>query len=195
MAKTKKKKLSLALIGKIFYWLTLTALILIALGTTFSVLEAPGGYRLFVVQSGSMEPTIKTGSVVIIGPQEEYNERDIVTFLPNPQASLKDINSTVTHRIAAVQDDEGRATFKTKGDANQNEDRETITEKQILGKAYIDIPYLGYAVAFSKTQTGLIVLIVIPGTLIIYSELLNVKKEITNLIRKHKKVKSKKNEV
>lgn len=173
----------LKIITNFIYWLAIILLVFIALGTAFSVLEAPGGYRAFVVQSGSMEPVIKTGSVVVIFPQKKYQKDEIITFLSDLKADLKKAGSTVTHRIVAVHDDNERATFSTKGDANEDKDRETVTEQQVLGKVVFGIPYLGYAVDFAKTQTGFIALIVIPGTLIIYSELMNIKKEIARLVK------------
>lgn len=172
-------------LANIFYWLAITAVLVIAVGTALSVFQAPGGYRAFVVQSGSMEPTIKTGSVVLVAPQTNYGKNEIITFFANPnKINLKDPQSTVTHRIVATETQDGQTVFQTKGDANEDPDMETITEKQILGKTVFSLPYLGYGVAFAKTQTGFITLIVIPGTLIIYSELMNIKKEIQRLFKK-----------
>ena len=176
----------LKIISNVFYIVAIAALVLVAFSATFSVLKAPGGYRLFVVLSGSMEPRIKTGSVVLIAPKNEYREGDAITFLANPTANLKDIKSTVTHRIVSIHDDEGRATYTTKGDANEDPDREMVTERQVLGKVLISLPYLGYVVSFAKTQTGLIALIIIPATLIIYSELLSIKKEMARMIGEFK---------
>jgi len=169
------------------YWLAIIVLVLIAAATAFSVSKAPGGYRAFVVQSGSMQPAIKAGSVVLVGPQKEYKKDDVITFLFNPKANLKDVKSTVTHRIAEVHSDEDQISFTTKGDANDSPDREKISEGQVLGQVLFSIPYLGHVVAFTKTQTGFIVLIVIPATLIIYSELASIKKEIQRLLLERKK--------
>jgi len=174
------------IISNIFYGLAIIALVTVAFSATFSVLKAPGGYRLFMVLSGSMEPKIKTGSVVLVAPKEKYKADEVITFLANPQANLRDIKATVTHRIVSVHDDEGRPTYTTKGDANEDPDREMVTHRQVLGKVIISIPFLGYVVSFAKTQTGLIALIIIPATLIIYSELLNIKKEVNRMAKKFK---------
>ena len=101
----------LKIISNIIYSLVIGFLILIAGSTAFSVLKGPGGYRVFVVQSGSMEPAIKTGSIVVVVPKKEYKKDNIITFLADPHLDLKDIKSTITHRIISVHDDEGRATF------------------------------------------------------------------------------------
>ncbi|MBU1931768.1 signal peptidase I [Patescibacteria group bacterium] len=177
----------------IIYWLAITVLLVIAAGTAFSVLKTPGGYRALVVQSGSMEPTVKTGSVVVVGPQDTYQKDDIITFFANPnEVNLKNPKSTVTHRIIETEDKDGQVVFKTKGNANEDPDREAVSAKQVLGRVKFSIPYLGYGVAFAKTQTGFIALIVIPGTLIIYSELMNIKKEIQRLLLEWKEKRQKK---
>jgi len=174
-------------IGNVFYWIVIAVLLFIALGTTLSVYEAPGGFRMFVIMSGSMEPKIKTGSVVLVQRKTEYKENNIITFLKNPSDNLKDIKSTVTHRILEVHDDEGRATFTTKGDDNDTPDHEMVTERQVLGKVLFSIPFVGRAIAFTKTQTGFMLLIVIPAVLLIYNEILNIKKEIGKMLKKKQK--------
>lgn len=176
-----------------FYWFIITLLILVAGSTAFTVLEAPGGYRLFVVQSGSMEPSIKTGSVVLIAREAKYQQGDVITFLANPNSKLKDTNSTITHRIVSVQEIQDQKSIQTKGDANRSVDQEKIVEKQILGKVLLSIPFAGYAVTFTKTQLGFISLIVIPAILIIYNELMTIKNEAVRLIseRKRRKLTSK----
>jgi signal peptidase I len=170
----------------IVYILTIVVLILLAAITGLTVLQGPKGLRFFVVQSGSMEPAIKTGSVVVVSPRDNYKKDDIITFSANPKVNLKDVKATVTHRIVGTSFDEGRDTFITKGDANENPDREMISETRILGKVDFSLPYLGYIVAFTKTQTGFLLLIVIPATLIIYSELVSLKKELKKLVSKWK---------
>ena len=164
----------------IIYWLIILALVVIATSTALSIFKAPGGISLFSVQSGSMEPTIATGSVVLTQKQANYNESDIITFLG------KDKKDTTTHRILATKNANGEKIFTTKGDANRGEDRETIKENQILGKMFFSAPYLGYVVSFAKTQMGFIFLIIVPAVIIIFSEILNIKKEILKIIEKRK---------
>lgn len=172
----RKVKISFSII----YWTIILALIVIAASTALSVFKVPGGISLFSVQSGSMEPTINTGSVVLIQKPVAYKEDDIITFLDTNK------NDTTTHRILAIKNVNGEKIFTTRGDANRGEDRETIKENQILGKVFFSAPYLGYTVSFAKTQMGFIFLIVVPAVIIIFSEILNIKKEILKIIEKRK---------
>lgn len=175
----------------IFYGICILLLAAVAAITALSVVEGPKGIRFFVVLSGSMEPSIHTASVVLVASQDKYVKNDVITFLANPKAKLRDANATVTHRVVNVKDDEGRRMYETKGDANNAPDRETVAQSSVLGKVLFSIPYLGKLIAFTKTQLGFIGLIVIPSTLIIYSELMSIKNEIATMFKKRK---DKKNE-
>jgi len=173
-------------LSNILYLIIVAAVLFIAGGTALSVFEAPGGYRMFVVMSGSMKPKIGVGSVVLVGKKQNYKTNDIITFLKNPSDKLNDVKTTITHRITEIHNDTGQTTFVTKGDANEASDPEMVTKGQVLGKVILSIPYAGRAIAFTKTQTGFILLIVIPAVILIYNETLNIKKEIIKIIKNRK---------
>lgn len=40
----------------------------------------PGDLHIYSVETGSMEPSIKTGSVVFVAPAENYKIGDVITF-------------------------------------------------------------------------------------------------------------------
>ena len=60
------------LIIKYGYWLVLAFLGLVALFLVASTLNIPGGYKLYTVQSGSMLPQIKIGSIVVSRQASAY---------------------------------------------------------------------------------------------------------------------------
>ncbi len=185
MANKKKKRNIFALLqklGNIFYGLVFIVLLLVAAIVAFSTFKFPGNYRLFSVQSGSMEPTIKVGSIVLVKPQSNYRKGDIVT-VTDPQNR----RSPVTHRIFSIEEATAGATFQTKGDANKTPDAEKRLQKDILGKVYFSIPYLGYVSSYSKTRDGLIFLVIIPVTIIVYSEMVTIKNETVKLLKDRKK--------
>jgi len=152
----------------IFYGL----LILFALVIIFSKFSV-GGIRLFAVQSGSMVPTIRVGSVVFVKPRNEYRKDDIITFY---NSAFK--KETTTHRIIEIKEKFGSVFLRTKGDANNAPDSDLVPLDRVLGKAMFSIPYAGYLVAFIRTLPGLIFLIIIPAVLIIAEEILKIKKEL-----------------
>lgn len=135
---------------------------------------------LFIVASGSMEPAIKTGSLVINTSEINYQIGDIVTYLQGT-----DKKNTVTHRIVWI----GENKFRTAGDANNRMDSNLFDKQQIIGKVKWVIPYAGYAAAFAKTPKGFILLVIIPATIIVYEEIRSVKKELEKLLGRIKPAK------
>ncbi|PIP56861.1 signal peptidase I [candidate division WWE3 bacterium CG22_combo_CG10-13_8_21_14_all_39_12] len=172
----------------IVYGFLIVSLVVIVSAFVFTKIDTPFSYRLFTVESGSMEPYILTGSVVFVSPQDTYEVQDVVTF--NPSGSGK----TVTHRIVEEQTDENleNKIYFTRGDANEQKDLNTLTADRIIGKVWARIPYVGYPVAFAQTQIGFILLIIIPATLIVYHELVTVKDEVVKVVHKRKEKNSEK---
>ncbi|MCX6725692.1 MAG: signal peptidase I [Candidatus Shapirobacteria bacterium] len=163
---------------KAFYWLSLSVLFLLTGVIVISAFNLSDDWRLLIVQSGSMEPAIRTGSLVIVRKINNYQKGEVITYW-----SKKDSKTTVTHRIVEIKDGQ----FITKGDANDVIDAISVDKELILGKINLVIPLLGYPISFAKTLPGLIILIVIPSTIIVYSEILSIKNEILRfLIRKKK---------
>lgn len=81
---------------------------------------------------------------------------------------------------------DGKVMFTTKGDANNVADNEKVPQEKIVGKVFLNIPYLGYAVNFAKTKQGLILIIIIPAVIIIFEELVKIKDEVVRM-RKEKR--------
>lgn len=127
-------------------------------------------YGLFIIQSGSMEPTIKTGSVAVDKKVDDYKERDIITFRRTKQI--------ITHRITKIVEQNGEKLYQTKGDANNGEDMILVRKNDVLGKVIFSIPFLGYIMAFAKTKLGIFLLIVLPALWIIGQEVAKIKKNL-----------------
>jgi len=142
-----------------------------------------------VVRSGSMEPAIKTGSIVIDKNFNEYNIGDIATFKNKDKPK-----ETTTHRIVDKQCQGGVCKFTTKGDANDGPDSEKITQDRIVGKVMFKITYLGYIASFARSLPGLIIIIIIPATIIIYEEMKKIHREAKHIIKKRREKKQAKPE-
>jgi len=121
------------------------------------------------VYSGSMEPAIPVGGIVIIKPvnPETLKIGDIICFkLSEP--------TSITHRIKNITD-EG---FITQGDANNAPDQWIVKKENVIGKAILTIPFIGYIGYFVRTPTGFILLILLPANAIIIMEIRNIVKEL-----------------
>lgn len=138
--------------------------------------------KFYVVQSGSMEPSLKVGSIVISLTKSSYTQGDIITFYKDGDRS-----SLVTHRIEFKLFPSGANSdpvYLTSGDSNEEVDQWQVLNKDVEGKVLLSIPYLGYLVDFAKKPQGLILFVIIPATIIVYEEIKKVLKELCKLIKK-----------
>jgi len=183
----KKLKFNYKRVSRIVYWLVICVLGLIVLSVIISSVNIPGGLKIYSVQSGSMEPSIYTGSIVISVPTDNYQLRDIITFKAEKDRLDNNPKYITTHRIYEIKVIDGQENYITKGDANNTPDIVPTSKDLVLGKTIFSIPLLGYLVAFAKTREGLIFLVIIPATIIIYSELISIKNEAKKLLEERKK--------
>ncbi|HPN96834.1 MAG TPA: signal peptidase I [Candidatus Moranbacteria bacterium] len=175
-------------IFKTIYYLILAVIAVIVLILVLSVFSV-GGMKTLIVLSGSMEPEIKTGSVVLVKPAAEYKVGDIITFKGNEKTK-----TPTTHRINEIKDVGGQKAYETKGDANNAPDQKTISEKEIIGKLVFGVPLVGYAVAAAQKPVGFLVIVIIPVVIIIYDEAQNIKKEIMKKIDYKNRIKKREEE-
>lgn len=178
----KKLTKKIKTFGKAIYWFVFVVLITIAALVVISASDIFGNYKILVVQSSSMQPSIPMGSMVFTKRESDYQKGEVITFY-----NSGDTRYLITHRIAEIEKLKDGKLYITKGDANEDFDYERVAAGNVIGKVIWALPFIGYAVSFAKTQTGLIFLIVIPATLIVYSELLTIKREIKRLKRKGKR--------
>jgi signal peptidase len=165
------------------FFKTLAIVFVLLFGASLFILSNQvGGWRGFTVMSGSMEPEIHTGALVITQRvlPSTLKENDIITF-----SRPTDNHEFITHRVFQVIERGSFYTFKTKGDANPKEDNWTLAQGGIVGKVDANIPYLGYLLSFSQTKIGLLLFILIPAIFIIVDEISN----IIGLLKKDKKPK------
>jgi len=150
------------------------------------------GQESYIVLSGSMEPRIHTGSVILDQPNVDTRKLkagDVITFrLPqNDPLAAKEGATIVTHRIANVLTQNGMPAYKTKGDANKSQDPWTISPGNVIAKYdNVTIPYLGYYFNFLKSKLGIGLLIILPGVLLIISTIVSLLREILKLQRTSK---------
>jgi signal peptidase len=140
---------TIALIYEKIIWALTIVLILAAV-----IVSAPKviGIYPYIILSASMEPTIRTGSLVYINTKDQQiSVGDIVTFYMTDGS--QQIN--VTHRVARITE-EG---IVTKGDNNEVEDLNLLTPDRVIGKYAFHIPGAGYLMARMTERTRLVVII------------------------------------
>lgn len=104
------------------------------------------GIKPFVVLSGSMEPTIPTGSCVFVNTKDtNVDEGDIITF---SLSTGKDSSVFVTHRVNQITDD---GLIQTKGDNNDSPDG-YLESDAVIGTVMFHIPVLGQILDFLQNR-------------------------------------------
>jgi signal peptidase len=133
-----------------------------------ATLPALFGYQGFAVLSGSMEPTIGTGDVVVVRkiPPLRAQVGDVVTFRsPDDQAKI------ITHRVRSVQATGDTVGFVTKGDANTGTERWSVPADGTIGRVSYRIPKLGYVTNRIGSRFGRFAFLILPALLLAALEL------------------------
>lgn len=139
-------------------------LVVLLMAVAVFIYQAPHlGWRVDAVLSGSMEPELKVGSLVVTRPVEPETIAvgDMITFRPTTVGE-----NLITHRVISI-GQSSRLYFKTKGDANDSPDPFTVPARNLVGKIWLHVPYWGYFTEFLKTPFGFLFAVVIPGITII----------------------------
>ncbi|MDD1748081.1 MAG: signal peptidase I [Methanomassiliicoccales archaeon] len=112
------------------------------------------GIRFDTVLSGSMNPTLETGDMVVVTSVEpsELKVGDIIVF-NSPIAS-----GLVCHRIIDVKQD-SELVFQTKGDNNEDPDPYLVPSANVVGKVQADIPSMGYVIQYLRGPFGLLLIL------------------------------------
>ncbi len=121
------------------------------------------GWQVNAVLSGSMEPELKVGSLIVTRPVEPETivVGDIIIFRP---VSVGE--NMIAHRVTSI----GHSSslyFETKGDANYKPDPFTVPAQNLVGKVCFHAASWGYFTEFLKTPFGFLFAVVIPGIIII----------------------------
>ncbi len=147
---TKQKSNSLSVFLRIEGIVLIIAVLLVVVS---AFLPKILGYQTYHVVSGSMEPEIPVGSLVLAKATEpeDVMAGDIIVFRRG--------GSVVTHRVVEKKSEDEE--FITKGDANEIEDFQPVSFRQLLGTVRHHYAYLGTILGFFSTIFGKIFLLVI----------------------------------
>ena len=147
------------------------------------------GFSLFRVVTGSMEPTIPVGTLLVSRQTEIENVTvgDIVCFYSKDSHLL---GRVITHRVTEVlSGTDGQIMLQTQGDANATADFQYVTQANLIGKV---IYYVGEGnllakiLSFFTTEAGFLGCIVFP-CLIIAGVILkdcvkNIRKDLDQIV-------------
>jgi len=126
------------------------------------------GQRPYTVLSGSMEPAIGTGDVVIVKRISPLQARagEVVTFSdPDRTGRL------ITHRVRSAQRRAGHVSFVTRGDANNAAETWRVAEDGVISRVQYRVPEVGRLALLIRTRTGMLLLVLVPALLLGVHEL------------------------
>lgn len=152
----------------------------VAIVLLFVVYAAPqmaGAEQSYVVTSGSMEPVLSPGDVIIVydTSAENIQEGDIITF-------VEEGDKTVTHRVVGTVEEGDRVLFETQGDSNDEVDPAPVRPGNIVGEvptfvlpvlnqpAALHIPLMGHIIGFAGTDYGYVLMVGVPVALLLINE-------------------------
>ena len=152
-------------------------LILVSVFVLLSVVLTPAGqvpqvlgYSVFRVMTGSMEPEIRSDSLLVVKktPPEEIAPGDVISFF-SPDPALE--GAVNTHRVVRIEEENGEIRFITKGDANLIEDTYPVEESALVGKAVFKSYGLGKAVSLLSNPLVFGIIILLPLLVILLMNL------------------------
>jgi len=116
-------------------------------------------FQVFSVLSGSMEPNIHKGALVVVtrAPAASIRVGDVITFQPPARSSF------VTHRVFSLDPGSSRPTVTTKGDANSAADAWSLALPESVWRFQFSVPFLGYFLVLAQSGFGRVALVLLPA--------------------------------
>ncbi|MBR3835749.1 MAG: signal peptidase I [Clostridia bacterium] len=135
------------------------------------------GFSVLQVSTGSMEPELMTGSIVVVKKTDAQKLKvgDIISFYSTDVNILGKVN---THRIEKIEYESGTShlpVFTTKGDANDDVDRAKVHSMNVVGKVVYDLGTVsGSVISVFQNPNVVFFVIVLPLIFITFGEAINL---------------------
>jgi signal peptidase len=125
------------------------------------------GRTTLAVAGGSMEPAIGLGSAIVIEPVDPHSLAvgDVVSLRSGPNRAI------FSHRIIRVVVRDDAVWIETKGDANATADPSLTPASQVIGRATVTIPGVGYLIALLSSLHGIVFVVSLGLVLIVAASL------------------------
>lgn len=170
---TKYNKILVKVINNTLALLLMISVLAAIVGVFFRISGSDlkiGNYRMFRIDSGSMEPAYNVGDyVVIYSPHDDANfalsQGDVIAFISD---DLTIFGDTVIHRIIEIDSDDN---IVTRGDANPVEDFYTVSPDSVIGRVEHKLSFLSTLETLTGNIYVFLGFIVLPVLLIFTNEL------------------------
>lgn len=162
--KSEKKKPHknkfLKILGKIvsaILWIVVILALAVLIMTVTSKRTSIFGYRMYLIMSGSMEPTIHVRDAIITKEIDTPQTGDVIAF--------ENGGIITVHRIIQEYTEGDNKLYQTKGDNNSGIDSGLVQKSQVKGKVICNMPLLGRTVLYLQSHVEILFLLI--GVIII----------------------------
>lgn len=126
------------------------------------------GWTLAGVQTGSMRPGLRPGSMVVVGPARvaEIEQGDVIAFRDDRRSG-----AVTAHRVVEVLEQRSGRFFRTQGDANPRPDGQPVPAAAVVGEVRWRVAGLGALAEAATNPSVQLGLIAAPAVLLAASEL------------------------
>jgi signal peptidase len=125
------------------------------------------GWRVQTVETGSMEPTVRAGSAVVVEP---IDASDVRVGMPIAFRDESRGGQMVTHRVIEVIGRPAGVAFRTQGDANDSPDAHLVSGRAVEGRMRWHVPYLGQMLGWLHWPWGFAALVAAPLSVLLVGE-------------------------
>jgi len=141
-----RARLAAGILGRAWLWFLAACLVVTLIPIVF-------GWHSYVIVTGSMEPGISAGDVVLASPDPVIEETvgKVVTF-ENPSRE----GHILTHRVVSIEEDRS---LVTKGDANPTPDSVHVPRESVTGLGRLLVQFVGLPVIWFLTGKWLLLLL------------------------------------
>ena len=171
MEKTDKKKQKNKLVSRLvtlFLIFTIALCLFVVVQVLSRGYASFGGFSLFRVATGSMEPEIPEKALIITKYEgiEKIEVRDVICFRAQSPGM---IGKTITHRVIERMEVDGKIYLRTQGDANPIADSYYVTEEILVGTVVWcsgSGDFFSKFISFFTNKIGFLALVAFPCLLI-----------------------------
>ena len=117
------------------------------------------GYSQFIIATGSMEPEISAGDMIIVKKTGDYEVGDVITFFMDGSVI------STTHRIIEIRVENGKTIYITKGDANNAPDP-GVPAENVVGEVVATLSGVGLFFEWVKTTQGIVCVVLLAGIIV-----------------------------
>lgn len=129
-------------------WLGWALLGVVVLLVSFVLVASHQGWQFAIVLSGSMEPELGVGGLIVAKPVDPRNvaEGDVISY------RLPAMDTPICHRTTEVIETDAELSFQTKGDANEDPDPYLVSAQDLVGKTVFYAPHVGQVTRYAYTR-------------------------------------------